>query len=206
MAALPRVVPQPRGLATDGSVIPSPSVSFPASSSSSSSSRTDTLTSLSNIVSSSAYSPSPPSSTTGASSTSFPSALPSSTSSSFSSTSSRTTSSISGVRTSVPIVFSVPLTESVTIPQTITLSSSLLVSDTVILSLLQEPTTSYSIVYAAPTSRGNIARTVCAGNGLDSMSIGVLSTIIFSAAVGAVVWVCLVPFMFSAVTVAYRIA
>jgi hypothetical protein len=31
------------------------------------------------------------------------------------------------------------------------------------------------------------------------MPIGVLSTVVFSAMVGAVVWVCLVPFMFSVV-------
>ena len=101
------------------------------------------------------------------------------------------TSSFPQDRTSYhPVAYSVALTTSATVPATITQGSIAVTTNIVTVSIVQVPTTSYSLVVATPTTAlSNSTRSICAGDGLDSMSIGVLSTIVFSVVVGGLIWV-----------------
>ncbi|KAF9519867.1 hypothetical protein BS47DRAFT_1357887 [Hydnum rufescens UP504] len=99
--------------------------------------------------------------------------------------------SLSQDRTSYySVTLSVAVTTSATVPATITRGSTVLRTSIATSSLLQVPTTSYSLQTARPTIVLSYdTRSICAGDGLDSMSIGVLSTIVFSVVVGAFIWV-----------------
>ena len=103
------------------------------------------------------------------------------------------------LKSSVPIPISYTFTSSVPFPITTTLSStgSLETITTTALSVttVTTQTTSWSLMNigssrptGTPTPQSN-ARSICAGDGNDTMSLGVISTLIFGTAVGALIWV-----------------
>ena len=104
------------------------------------------------------------------------------------------------LRSSVPISISYTLTSSAPFPITTTLSSSTgslmtLTTSALSVTTVTMQTISWSLINvgggpstSTPTPQNN-ARSVCAGNGVDTMSIGLFSTLIFGVSVGALIWV-----------------
>lgn len=140
---------------------------------------------------------SPPSSSTSSSA----SISPSSSSPSDPMPGSSTTTGATATTTSIAIPVSYTITSApISFTTTITTSSGgsleIFTSTGVSDSLITSRTTSWSIVnvggVSSPTSTPNVqnnARSICAGDGVDSMTIGVFSTLVFGLVVGAAIWV-----------------
>ncbi|KAF8321602.1 hypothetical protein DL93DRAFT_2072348 [Clavulina sp. PMI_390] len=114
-----------------------------------------------------------------------------------SSTSGLTPSTTSSV--AIPLSYTVVSTESsvfTTIVSTSPGAAQTITSTAVWTSTVPTQTTSWSIInigggVSQPTGVGNAsnnARSICAGQGVDSMSIGVFATLIFGLVVGAAIW------------------